>query len=167
MTARQPVSLLSKQATGTWRPGYLDSSELNLIISHIDSAKMYRNEKAVGDAVRESGVKRENIFISSYFILVLSQVYSNLLLQRPRLLLCMVIVIKIALLLSMSRLKISVSVSLYNWLCIVEADKEEDYIDLYLIHDPRSGKESRLEAYRGLLEAKRQGKVRIVGVSNL
>jgi hypothetical protein len=32
---------------------------------HIDSARAYRNEAEVGDAVRESGVPREEIFISS------------------------------------------------------------------------------------------------------
>ena len=32
--------------------------------SHIDTAEMYGNEKEVGQAVRDSGVKREEIFIS-------------------------------------------------------------------------------------------------------
>ncbi|KAI0005067.1 Aldo/keto reductase [Russula compacta] len=32
---------------------------------HIDSARAYRNEAQVGDAVRESGVSREDIFITS------------------------------------------------------------------------------------------------------
>ncbi len=31
---------------------------------HIDSARAYRNEAQVGDAVRESGVSRQDIFIS-------------------------------------------------------------------------------------------------------
>ena len=31
---------------------------------HIDSARAYKNEAQVGDAVRESGVSREDIFIS-------------------------------------------------------------------------------------------------------
>jgi hypothetical protein len=34
------------------------------ICRHIDSARAYRNEAQVGDAVRESGVSREDIFIS-------------------------------------------------------------------------------------------------------
>ncbi|KAF8973083.1 NADP-dependent oxidoreductase domain-containing protein [Flammula alnicola] len=41
-----------------------------------------------------------------------------------------------------------------------------DYIDLFLIHDPLSGTERRLETYRALLEAKAAGKIRTVGVSN-
>lgn len=37
---------------------------LTRIRRHIDSARAYRNELQVGDAVRESGVSREDIFIS-------------------------------------------------------------------------------------------------------
>jgi 2,5-diketo-D-gluconate reductase A len=32
---------------------------------HIDTAEMYRNEQGVGEAVRESGLKREDIFVTS------------------------------------------------------------------------------------------------------
>ena len=32
---------------------------------HIDTAQMYRNERGVGEAVRASGVKREDVFITS------------------------------------------------------------------------------------------------------
>jgi diketogulonate reductase-like aldo/keto reductase len=41
-----------------------------------------------------------------------------------------------------------------------------DYLDLFLIHDPFSGKEKRLETYKALLEKRDQGKIRSVGVSN-
>lgn len=41
-----------------------------------------------------------------------------------------------------------------------------DYIDLFLIHDPMSGKEKRLATYRALQECRRAGKIRTVGVSN-
>lgn len=40
------------------------------------------------------------------------------------------------------------------------------YIDLFLIHDPFSGRERRLETYKALLEAKADGKIRDLGVSN-
>lgn len=36
-----------------------------------------------------------------------------------------------------------------------------------LLHDPLSGKERRLEAWKALIEAKNQGKLRSIGVSNL
>src|ERR1700709_2843291 len=32
---------------------------------HIDTAEMYRNEKGVGEAVRESGLKREDLFFGN------------------------------------------------------------------------------------------------------
>ena len=32
---------------------------------HIDSAQMYRNETEIGQAIKESGVKREDIFITT------------------------------------------------------------------------------------------------------
>ena len=38
---------------------------MHLTRRHIDSAQMYRNEAEVGEAVRESGVPREQIFISA------------------------------------------------------------------------------------------------------
>jgi len=41
-----------------------------------------------------------------------------------------------------------------------------DYIDLFLIHDPLSGKERRLATYKALQEAKAAGKIKSVGVSN-
>lgn len=40
------------------------------------------------------------------------------------------------------------------------------YFDLFLLHSPNPGKEKRLEAYRALIEAKKQGKVKSIGVSN-
>ncbi len=43
---------------------------------------------------------------------------------------------------------------------------QADYIDLYLIHDPFSGKVKRLETYAALLDAQKAGKIRSVGVSN-
>ena len=36
---------------------------------HIDSARMYRNEAKVGEALRESGVSRDQIFISQCSLL--------------------------------------------------------------------------------------------------
>ncbi|KAJ3514112.1 hypothetical protein NLJ89_g2565 [Agrocybe chaxingu] len=46
------------------------------------------------------------------------------------------------------------------------AKMQSDYVDLFLIHDPLSGKERRLATYKALLEAKAAGKIRSVGVSN-
>ena len=42
----------------------------------------------------------------------------------------------------------------------------EDYIDLYLVHSPLSGKKRRLETWRALIEQRNQGKFKSIGVSN-
>ncbi|KAF5314742.1 hypothetical protein D9611_007138 [Ephemerocybe angulata] len=98
---------------------------------HVDSAKMYLNEADIGDVVREIGIPREEVFITSKIRSMLHGYESTL--------------------------------------KAVDESLEEfkfDYIDLYLIHDPLSGKEKRLETYKALLEAKATGKVRSIGVSN-
>ncbi|KZT64083.1 Aldo/keto reductase [Daedalea quercina L-15889] len=98
---------------------------------HIDSARYYRNEDQVGRAVRESGVHREEVFVTT-------KIY------HPD----------------------------HGYETTLEAIDESlqrfgfDYIDLYLIHSPLSGKKRRLETWRALLDAQKAGKLRTVGVSN-
>ncbi len=41
-----------------------------------------------------------------------------------------------------------------------------NYIDLMLIHSAMSDKQHRLDTWRALIEAKKQGKLRAIGVSN-
>ena len=41
-----------------------------------------------------------------------------------------------------------------------------EYIDLFLIHDPLSGKDKRIETWRALINARDNGKVKSIGVSN-
>ncbi|KAI0644494.1 Aldo/keto reductase [Trametes meyenii] len=98
---------------------------------HIDSARMYKNEEQVGDAVRESGVPREEVFVTS-------KVNNPEHGYEPAL------------------AAIDDSLKKFGF----------DYIDLILIHSPLSDKERRLQTWRALLEAKKQGKVRTIGVSN-
>ncbi|CCL98370.1 uncharacterized protein FIBRA_00365 [Fibroporia radiculosa] len=97
---------------------------------HIDSARMYANEDLVGQAVRESGVPRGEVFITT---------------------------------------KIHQEHGYESTLRAVDSSLQRlafDYIDLYLIHSPLSGRERRLETWRALLTARDEGKVRTVGVSN-
>lgn len=98
---------------------------------HIDSAQYYRNEAQVGNAVRESGVPRAEVFVTS-------KVYDPYHGYEQTLK--------------------AVDASL--------ADFGLDYLDLYLIHSPLSGKERRLASWRALLHARDAGKLRTVGVSN-
>lgn len=45
-------------------------------------------------------------------------------------------------------------------------DRDEGYVDLFLIHSPNGGKESRRLMWLALERAKTEGKVRDIGVSN-
>ncbi|OBZ66561.1 Glyoxal reductase [Grifola frondosa] len=98
---------------------------------HIDTARMYLNEAQVGQAVKESGIPREEIFVTS-------KIY------HPE-------------------------HGYESTLAAVQDSLDKfgfDYLDLYLIHSPLSGKEKRLETWRALVDAKKAGKIRTIGVSN-
>lgn len=96
---------------------------------HIDTAHMYGNEMDVGKVIKESGIKREEIFITTKLwnddhgfdnaMKAFDKSYSNLGLE---------------------------------------------YIDLYLIHWPVTGR--RLETWKALEKLYAQGVVKSIGVSN-
>lgn len=58
------VSLHSDTATGTLKSVRLSYPFIG-VSRHIDSARVYRNEAQVGEAVRQSGVPRGDIFVSA------------------------------------------------------------------------------------------------------
>ena len=96
---------------------------------HIDTATAYFNEEDVGKAIKDSGIPREEIFITSK--LWLSQYgYENAKKGIER---------------SLKKL-------------------DTDYIDLYLLHQPYGDVEG---AWRALEEAKEEGKIKSIGVSNM
>ncbi|KAI0339406.1 Aldo/keto reductase [Trametopsis cervina] len=99
--------------------------------THIDSAFMYRNEKEVGETIRESGIDRSKLFVTSK---VPSDHFTY---ERA-------------------------SKTIDNSL----KETGLDYLDLYLIHSPPRGKEKRLNMWRALVDAKKAGKLRDIGVSN-
>ncbi|RDX41663.1 Aldo/keto reductase [Lentinus brumalis] len=98
---------------------------------HIDSARMYYNEAQVGEAVRESGIPREQVFFTSK---IANDEHDY----------------KIAL------TAVDDSLKKFGF----------NYIDLMLIHSAMSDKQHRLDTWRALIEAKKQGKLRAIGVSN-
>lgn len=104
---------------------------------HVDSAQGYRNEAGVGEAVRASGLKREDLFITTKC-------------ATPR----------------RAALDVNLYDSALKGVDTSLAEFGFDYIDLFLIHDPFSGTEGRLAMYKALLDAKAAGKIRSVGVSN-
>ena len=102
---------------------------IDLGIRHIDTATAYFNEQEVGQAVKDSEVEREDIWITSKLWLQ-DYEYENA--------------------------KKAIDLSLEK-LCT-------DHMDLYLLHQPY-GKVD--EAWRALEEAKEEGKIRSIGVSNM
>lgn len=102
---------------------------LNVGYRHIDTARAYNNEAQVGQAVKASGLSREELFITTK-LWNTDQV-------NP-----------------IDTLKGSLNLL------------ELDYVDLYLIHWPAPGRDLYVKAWKGLVEAQKQGLVRSIGVSN-
>lgn len=96
---------------------------------HIDTAAAYFNEEDVGKAVRDSGISREEIFITSKLWL---QDYGY------------------------EQAKHGIARSLRKL--------GMDYIDLYLIHQPYGDVPG---AWKAMEEAKAEGKLKSIGVSNM
>lgn len=102
---------------------------LDLGIRHIDTAVAYFNEQEVGKAIRESGIPREEIFLTSKLWL---QDYGY------------------------EAAKKGIETSL--------AKLGLDYMDLYLIHQPYGDVPG---AWKAMEDAKAEGKIRSIGVSNM
>lgn len=96
---------------------------------HIDTAAAYMNESDVGKAVKDSRIKREDIFITSKLWLQ-DYGYENA--------------------------KKGIESSLRNL--------DTEYIDMYLLHQPYGDV---IGAWKALEEAKSQGKIKSIGVSNM
>ena len=96
---------------------------------HVDTAALYRNEKGVGQAIRESGIDRKDIFVTSK-VWNSDQGYDQTLKAFDT---------------SLNKLGF-------------------DYLDLYLVHWPVSGKYK--DTWRALEKLYKDGKVRAIGVSN-
>lgn len=97
----------------------------------IDSAIRYDNEGAVGEAVRQSGIPREQLFLTSKLRAQYFDYDDALEMIRE---------------------------SLYR--------ANLDYWDLLLLHWPNPKQDKYVEAWRALIQAKENGWVRSIGVSN-
>lgn len=104
---------------------------------HIDTAEGYRNETGVGRALKASGLKRSDLFVTT-----------KLWPGRP------------------ARGRSAKDREATITSCDRSLAKLGlDHVDLYLIHAPFAGPQ-RLEQWEALLELRDQGKARAVGVSN-
>ncbi|KAJ4408168.1 hypothetical protein N0V91_003517 [Didymella pomorum] len=100
---------------------------------HIDTAQYYENEEQVGQALKESGIKREEVYLTTKILYAgddLDSTYK----------------------------KIEESVG--------KLSGKDGYVDLFLIHSPNFGPEKRKLMWLALEKAKKEGKVREIGVSN-
>ncbi|WP_055045594.1 aldo/keto reductase [Devosia sp. A16] len=121
---------------GVWQ---IDNDEVSEAVAHalevgyrlIDTAQGYDNEAGVGKALREAGVDRSEIFLTSKLRTKAMGVEGALEGVRQ----------------SLAALGV-------------------DYLDLMLIHWPTPAHEQYVETWRGLIEAREQGLVRAIGVSN-
>lgn len=104
-------------------------SALEVGYRHIDTAAAYFNEAEVGKAVKDSGIPREEIFITS-----------KLWLQDH----------------GYAAAKKGLETTLHNL--------GMDYVDLYLIHQPYGDVPG---AWRALEDAKSEGRIKSIGVSNM
>jgi len=101
---------------------------------HIDTAQYYANESLVGDAVRQSGVPRSEVYITTKILSPGSDAEST-------------------------------------YKSVVESVEkidggEDGYVDLFLIHSPNGGRDARKLMWQALERARKEGKVRHIGVSN-
>ena len=110
---------------------------LNLGYRHIDTAQIYRNEEGIGKALIASSIPRNEIFITT-------KMWPGMFGQEE----------------PFQNFKGAMN-ACDDSLTFLQVDE----IDLYLIHNPFA-KENRLEQWEAMVELKKQGKVKNIGVSN-
>lgn len=121
---------------GTWQLSQTEAREsveeaIKIGYRHIDTAKIYGNEREVGEAIKDSGVPRQDIFLTT-------KLYRG-------------------------------DLGYESALTAIDESLEklsQDYVDLYLIHWPGNNVKDREESWRALIEIKKQGKAKHIGVSN-
>ena len=127
---------------GTWlipndEVAQVSSDALELGYQHIDTAQVYRNEEGIGKALAASSTPRDKIFITT-------KMWPGMFGQEE----------------PFQNFKGAIS-ACDESLKLLQVDE----IDLYLIHNPFA-KENRLEQWEAMIELKKQGKVKNIGVSN-
>lgn len=104
---------------------------------HIDTAQFYANEAQVGAAVRNSGLQRSDVYITTKILSAAGSVEKSY--QK-----CVE---------SISKLDEG-------------SGGQDGYVDLFLIHSPNAGKAAREEMWNALLKLHQEGKAKAIGVSN-
>lgn len=124
---QSPADVCTRSCTTALQAGY----------RHIDTAQFYANETQVGEAVRKSGLKRSDVYITTKILSAGGSVEKSY--QK-----CLDSVKKLD----------------------EGAGGESGYVDLFLIHSPNAGKAAREEMWKALLKIHAEGKAKAIGVSN-
>ncbi|PGH13922.1 hypothetical protein AJ79_03337 [Helicocarpus griseus UAMH5409] len=122
---KSPTTQCEKTCLAGLRAGY----------RHIDTAQFYANEAEVGQAVRNSGLPRESLFLTTKIMAPAGSpeaTYEKLLESVKK----------------------------------IGGEGEDAYVDLFLIHSSKSGKDGRKELWQALERLMEAGKTRSIGVSN-
>ena len=127
---------------GTWlipndEAESITKDAVNLGYKHIDTAQVYQNEEGIGNALKSLAVPRNEIYLTT-------KMWPGMFNQEE---------------------------PFQTFDGAIKACEQSlkflqvDEIDLYLIHNPFA-KENRLELWEAMIELKKQGKVKHIGVSN-
>jgi len=112
---------------------------LQLGYRHVDTAQFYGNEVEVGEAIKESGIPRKDIYVVTKMM-------------RPA---------------SLDDVEANVKVLRDSVAKIDAGDKDrKGYVDLFLIHSPTSGPRGREILWKALEQLKDEGGTIDIGVSN-
>lgn len=104
---------------------------------HIDSAQFYANEAEMGDAVRQSGIPRSEVYLTTKILSAGGSAEKTL-----------------------AKLRESVAKIDHG------EEGRKGYVDLFLIHSPSGGKEAVKEMWQALERLVDEGGARSIGVSN-
>ena len=127
---------------GTWlipnaEAESITKDAINLGYKHIDTAQVYQNEEGIGNALKSLAIPRSEIYITT-------KMWPGMFNQEE---------------------------PFQTFDGAIKACEQSlkflqvDEIDLYLIHNPFA-KENRIELWEAMIELKKQGKVKHIGVSN-
>jgi len=124
---QSPEKVCENSCTTAFQAGY----------RHIDTAQFYANEAQVGAAVRNSGLKRSDVYVTTKVLSASGSVEKSY--QK-----CVESVNKLD----------------------EGSGGQDGYVDLFLIHSPNAGKAAREEMWNALLRLHKEGKAKAIGVSN-
>ena len=100
--------------------------------THIDTAQAYQNEQSVGEGLKASGARREDIYVTT----------------------------------KLGRLNLDGGETVEDTLRRSLAKLGLEYVDLFLVHAPNNHTGRLKEVWKGMVEVKRKGLAKSIGVSN-